>query len=623
MCGIVGVLARGAVDATVVAGMRDRLAHRGPDHAGLWTGGDGQVCLGHRRLAIIDLDPEANGPFLSTDGRFAITFNGEIYNYRALRSELERDGVRFRTASDTEVLVEAWRRWGAACLERLSGQFAFAIWDGERRELCCARDRAGEKPFYYATCGDAFVFGSELKALVAWPGFQRAVHAPAVVDFLSFGFIADPKTIWKGCHKLPPGHWMRVCLPPGGAPEPAPPEAYWDLVFASDRGICDWSEAILDALRAAADEMAVADVPLGTFLSGGVDSSAVTAALSLAGHDVRSFTVGFEDEAYDERPWARSVAERYRTSHTERVVAPDDLAAVFDAMLWHYDEPFGDYSYLPTYYLCREARRAITVALSGDGGDEVFAGYRRYQRLALRERAARLASGRGLQLAAGAAARLARSPARRRTFGQYAAPDDELLTDVLTLGLSAADLGPWARGPLAATLREYTARDAVVAHLGKAPPGEVGLINAMRYLDLKLTLAGGILVKVDRASMAVSLEVRPVFLHRGVLALGGRIPPSQLAGPGSAKRALKRALEAWLPRPLLYRRKQGFALPLSRWLAGEDAAALLAPATGASAELVDPALRTRLAAEHASGRADRTQAIHNLIVLDRWLAKWA
>ena len=218
MCGIVGVLARHRIDPGIVETMRDRLRHRGPDHAGLWQSADGRTCLGHRRLAIIDLAPEANQPFASTDGRYQVTFNGEICNYRALRTELEREGVRFRTSSDTEVLVEAWRRWQERCLEQLSGMFAFALWDADRRTLSCARDRAGEKPFHYAFSGGDFIFGSEIKALLAWPAFARRIYAPAIVDFLPFGFIAEPYTIWEGCLKLPAGHWMEVRLPPDGPP---------------------------------------------------------------------------------------------------------------------------------------------------------------------------------------------------------------------------------------------------------------------------------------------------------------------------------------------------------------------------------------------------------------------
>lgn len=623
MCGIVGVLGQEPVDPALVEGMRDCLRHRGPDHAGIWRNAESTVCLGHRRLAIIDLNPEANQPFVSTDGRYIITFNGEIYNYRALRGELEQAGIRFRTASDTEVLVEAWRHWGERCLDRLSGQFAFALWDESGRELICARDRAGEKPFHYALFDGTFIFGSELKALANWPAFPRRLHAPALVDFLSFGFIADPKTIWENCYKLPPAHWMRVRLPPGGALSLSAPVPYWDFSFAPDHSVADWSEPIRATLCSAADEMAVADVPLGTFLSGGVDSSAVTAALSRAGHCVRSFTIGFHEQGYDERPWARQVADRYRTEHHERVIVADDIDSVLDTLLWQYDEPFADYSYLPTYYLCREARRSITVALSGDGGDEVFCGYGRYQRVGVRTGLERRFPRWALRLSAGAGAALLPGPRVRRAFRQYAASPTGMYTDMLTLGLSLPDLTAAARGPLAAALRDYRPEDTVVAHLRQAPPEEVGLVNAMRYLDLKLTLAGDILVKVDRASMAVALEVRPVFLHRDLMALAGRIPSTELVGHDRAKHALKKALEGWLPSELLYRRKMGFAMPLPGWFRRPGAAGRFkAVDDAAMAELVDPALFRRLESQHVAGSADHTATLHNLGFLAQWLGRW-
>ncbi len=626
MCGIVGVLSSVPTPSGVVEAMRDRLAHRGPDAAGLWRGSNGRVCLGHRRLAVIDPTPGSDQPMASLDGRYRITFNGEIYNYRALRAELEAEGVVFRTLSDTEVLIECWRRWGAASLARLSGMFAFALWDDQERTLVCARDRVGEKPFHYAELDGALLFASELKAFSAWPGFSRPVDPIAVADFLTFGFILDPRTIWSGVHKLPAAHWLRVHLPVDGPPRVGTPERYWDLTFSPDESVRDWTGPIREALTEAAAEMAVSDVPIGTFLSGGVDSSAVTAALSRAGHEVRSFTIGFDDVGFDERPFARMVAERYHTAHRELLVAPPDMGAMQAAVLAQYDEPFGDYSALPTYALCREARREITVALSGDGGDEVFAGYSRYQRVASRARAEQLFAAPLVQLGARTAARVVRgrgSLRTLRTLGQYAAAPAAMFTDMLTLGLGRPALRALARGPLAEGLAQYDPEESIAALMRHAPPREVGLVNTMRYLDMRTTLTAGILTKVDRASMAVALEVRPVFLHHRLMTLAGRIPTRHLAGPGRAKHALKRALEPWLPREVLYRDKMGFALPLGPWF--ERGVSGIAQATGDQArlaEFVDPGAIDRMRHEHLAKEADHKATLYNLAFLDQWLAQW-
>jgi asparagine synthase (glutamine-hydrolysing) len=623
MCGIVGVVSATPVDQPLVEKMRDQLSHRGPDYAGVWSSNDGHICLGHRRLAIVDLRPESNQPFISSDGRFVLTFNGEIYNFQSLRDELTARGVTFRTRSDTEVLMEAYRAWGPASLERLSGMFSFALWDSLERRLFCARDRAGEKPFYYTVVDDAFLFASEIKALVLWPGFRRDINYPALVDFLSFGFTVEPKTIWEGCHKLPAGHWMIVDLPVSGAPRLHDPVPYWDMEFNPDYSIRDWESVILDTLQAASVEMSFADVPVGTFLSGGVDSSSIAAALSKAGRSVNTFTVGFEEQEYDERSWARQVAQQYKTNHTERVVHAEDVTAVFDKMLWHYDEPFNDYSYLPTYYVCREARKVITVALSGDGGDEVFAGYRKYQRLGLRQNVDHYLPLLRPLLLAGSDALLPETSRFRRTLQQYGMDAPAMLVDTLTTGFSLATLRQVARGPLAAALKHYTPFDAVIPLLHRAPPERVGLINTMRYLDLKLTLEGDILVKVDRASMAVSLEVRPVYLHRDMMTLAARIPPEQLADRQQAKKVLKSALRRWLPDETLYRRKQGFAMPLGQWLRG-DLKDSFEPTHSPDAltDVIDStALERRLSLQHANG-TDQTSAVHSLFFLKHWTAKW-
>lgn len=617
MCGIAGAVSDAPVDPSVVEAMCDRLRHRGPDADGTWTSDDRRVCLGHRRLAIVDLSPDANQPFVSADGRFVLTLNGEIYNFRPLRARLEGMGARFRTSSDTEVLLEAYRHWGADCLQELSGMFAFAIWDEAERHLFCARDRVGEKPFHYAQVGGAFVFASELKALLAWPGFRHDIDNSAVADFLSLGFVPDPKTIWAGARKLPPGHWLVVEHGIDGRAVVKSPVAWWDLEFDPDHSVSDWHPAVLGALEDAAAEMSYADVPLGAFLSGGVDSSSVTAALSRAGRSVHTFTVGFDDAAYDERPWAAEVARRYRTDHTERIVVATDVAPVFDeVILWHFDEPFNDYSYLPTYYLCREAKASITVALSGDGGDELFAGYRKYRRLALRKDLDRVVPRPLVRLAARAATALDgadTSPARR--LASYGGDPSGMLADMVTTGLPGASLRAAARGALAETLRQYDPRDTVSELLAAAPPAEVGLVNAMRYLDLKLTLAGGILVKVDRASMAVALEARPVYLNRALIDLAARIPPSCLVDRHSSKKLLTGALAAWLPDSVLRRPKQGFAMPPGSWLAGGHEGDV--PGTG-------PGRYDRVSDLLDTAALPETPAVaHSIMFLDRWLGRWA
>lgn len=623
MCGIIGVLSNRPVEPRHAVAMRDSLVHRGPDDQGLWLAPDAQVCLGFRRLAIVDLRPDANQPFVSGDGRYVIVFNGEIYNFKQLRLELEAEGIRFRTRSDTEVLLESFRRWRQDCVRHFSGMFAFAVWDTVERRLFCGRDRVGEKPFYYAQLGRDFLFASETKALLAWPDLRRRIHMPAVVDFLSLGFVADPKCVWEDCRKLAPGHTMWVDLAPGDRPRVHEPRQYWDLQFAPDASVTDWGPEILDTLQAAAREMSFADVPVGAFLSGGVDSSSVVAALSRSGSTVNSFTIGFDDAEYDERPSAREVARMYGTNHQERVVVADDVDAAIDRLVWHFDEPFNDYSYLPTFYVCKTAREAITVALSGDGGDELFAGYPKYRRFALGDELTRVLPRPVKRTIGWAASGLPAGSQLRGKVLQHTTGVADMIADAFTLGFGHDALRGIARGELAACLAEYSPADLVRSLLRSAPPGEVGLVNAMRYLDLKLTLAGDILVKVDRASMAVSLEVRPVFLHRDVLALAARIPPRILATRHEAKRALKAAVRPWLPDSIVSRPKMGFAMPLKNWF-GDDGVSLAQPVAGPrlTDEWIDGDALNGLLAVHRRGGANHASRIHALSFLRRWDARW-
>ena len=609
MCGIAGAISSGPVDPGVLDRMRDDLAHRGPDHAASWLSSDGRVGLGHRRLAVIDLLPEANQPFASHDGRFLLVYNGELYNYRELRKELETHGVAFRTRSDSEVLLEAFRLWGEGALPRFSGMFAFAIWDQAERTLFCARDRAGEKPFYYATLPGAFLFASEPKAFLHWPSFARRIHYPALLDFLAYGFVPDPKCIWEHCAKLAPGQCMVVRTGADGGPQVQEPRAWWDWSFNPEPNERDWTGRILGTLTGAAREMAIADVPLGVFLSGGVDSSSVVAALARGGKRVKTFTIGFDDVAFDERKWARAVAERYGTEHHERVLEPRDADAALQRLMWHFDEPFGDHSFLPTYYLAAETGKQVIVALSGDGADETFAGYRRYSRTMRRVGVRRFLPDRLLARVARAADRHLHPAGRiRQLSAKYGYDPAAMLTGIFTTGLTASALEAHARGPLAAAARHCHPREAITRLMRQAPPDRVGLVNTLRYIDFKHALAGDILVEVDRACMAVALEVRPVYLHRDMLDLAAAIPGAQLAGRRHTKETLKVAMGSWLPAGNIRRGKQGFLAPMSRWLEESNGGGWTGSAGSVLPELLD----------HAPLPRDAFQ----LQLLDRWLARW-
>jgi asparagine synthase (glutamine-hydrolysing) len=416
---------------------------------------------------------------------------------------------------------------------------------------------------------------------------------------------------------------MLVRTGPDGTPRAETPRSWWDWSFAPDTGEQDWTGRLLGTLEAAAREMAIADVPLGVFLSGGVDSSSVAAALARGGGTVKTFTIGFGDVEFDERQWARVVAEQYHTEHYERVLEPHDVNAVYQQLLWQYDEPFSDQSFLPTYYLSAETRKHVTVALSGDGADEAFAGYRKYKRMMTRVGVRKFLPDRLLgKVAKLAQQRLSPSSRLSRLSVKYGYDAAGMITGLLTPGLSTAALEANTRGPLAQAAADYHPGEVITRLLRKAPPDEVGLVNALRYVDFKHTLAGDILVKVDRASMAVALEVRPVYLHRDMLDLAGAIPGAQLATSRHTKEALKVALRSWLPEGTIRRGKQGFLAPLDRWLKEAEGASWTRDAGSIIHELLDPSLLARLKQVKKKGGRGKPRAVHQLLLLDHWLARW-
>jgi asparagine synthase (glutamine-hydrolysing) len=579
MCGITGLFdTRGerAVSHPVLHRMNETQTHRGPDEGSLHL--EPGVGLGHRRLSIIDV-ATGQQPLFNEDGSVGIVFNGEIYNFQELVPELQALGHVFRTHSDTEVIVHAWEAWGEDCVKRLRGMFAFAIWDRNRQTFFLARDRLGVKPMYYALLDDGWlVFGSELKSLLAYQGgsggLRREIDPLAVEEYFALGYVAEPRTIFKQAKKLEPAHTLMIRR---GAPLP-PPRAYWDVRFTLDNPI--GAEEALHELRERLTESVrlrlISEVPLGAFLSGGVDSSAVVATMAgLSATPVHTCSIAFDDPAFNESAFAQTVADRYRTDHFVETVKSDDFGLV-DTLARLYDEPYADSSAIPTYRVCQLARKRVTVALSGDGGDESFGGYRRY-RLHLMEERMRQALPAGIrQPLFGLLGRVyPKADWAPRVFRAKTTFEGMARTSVEAYFHSVSIL----RGPMRDQLfsdafkRElggYGAQQVFDRHAARHAElsGSDDPLALIQYLDQKTYLVGDINTKVDRASMAHSLEVREPLMDHKLVEWLGSLPSNLKVRGREGKFLLKKAMEPMLPGDVLYRPKMGFSVPLARWFRG-------------------------------------------------------
>lgn len=623
MCGIAGIFHCGTikpVDPQRVERMCDALIHRGPDGSGVWT--HPGVGLGHRRLSIIDLEGSPQ-PMHSADGRAVIVFNGEIYNFRELRRELEGQGAQFRTDGDTETILAAWQRWGPDCLDRLHGMFAFALYDLDRRELFLARDRFGVKPLFTAHLSDgSLAFASELKGLLAHPLLRREVDPLAVEDYMTWGYVPDHRSILKGVEKLPAGHFrlLRHDRPP------APPRQWWDVRFAErHRGSTeDFSAQLLHHLREGVTSRMVSDVPLGAFLSGGVDSSSVVALMSEAsGNPVRTCSIGFDVAAMDETAHAGRVAELFGTQHEARIVDPDDFALV-DRLAGIFDEPFADASALPTWRVCELARSHVTVALSGDGADEAMAGYRR-QVFHHREEQARSLMPSALR------APILGSLGRIWPKADWAPRPLRVKSTLLSLATSGARGYAQALSVVPAPLRRGLYSDVFRRELGEYR-GEQPLVDLMeraparsgldraQYADLKFWLPGDILTKVDRTSMDVSLEAREPLLDHRLIEFAAGLPERHRIRGRQGKWLMKRTMRRYLPDDILFRPKQGFVTPLAEWFRGplaSDAQAIASSAGLAGMGWFDETQLKKIAESHRSGRSDHSRLLWQLLMLDK------
>jgi len=630
MCGIVGIFdrtGRRPIDAGLLKRMSDALAHRGPDGEGFHV--EPGVGLGHRRLAIIDVS-HGHQPLYNETGEVGIVFNGEIYNFEEIARELVAHGHVFKTRSDTEVIVHAWEQWGEACLDRFRGMFSFLLWDRRRDVLFAARDRLGKKPLYYALLADGHVvFASELKALLVHPDLDRRIDVRAIEEFFAFGYVPDPRTIYAGIAKLEAGCMLIL---PRGERGALQPRRYWTPKFAPDRtmGAADAEARLVVELKEAVRLRLISEVPLGAFLSGGVDSSAVVAMMAeLNDRPVETFSIGFKQRDFDESEHAAAVAARFKTSHHTRIVDADAFDLI-DRLGDIYDEPFGDASAIPTLQVCAAAREHVTVALSGDGGDEVFCGYRRYLWHAREERVRALVPAGIRRSFFGALARIypkadwAPRPLRAKTTLTELALDP---LEAFFVNVSVVDDA--TRDALfSPTLKRELDGHHAVSVLGRyavEAPHHDPLVWA-QYLDLKTWLPGGILTKVDRASMAVSLEARSPFLDHRLIEWAATLPPELKLRGTSGKWILKRALEKRLPPEILYRRKQGFSVPLSRWFRDQLRArvreALLGGAL-ADSRFFDLTTIARLLDQHQSGLRDHSRTLWLLLMFETFLRREA
>ncbi len=621
MCGIAGIFHPGTpkpVEPNRILAMIAAQAHRGPDGDGIWTAPG--VGLGHRRLSIIDLE---GSPQPMSDGTLTITYNGEVYNFAELRAELTAKGVRFRTEGDTEVLLHAWRAWGPSMLDRLNGMFAFAIHDSAAHTLFLARDRMGVKPLHYVELADgSLAFASELKGLLAHPQLRRVPDLSAVEDYLAFGYVPDDACLVAGVKKLAAGHFLLV---ERGRPVPSP-RKWWDLDFTNRAtgSAKALGEELVDRMRVAVRSRMVADVPLGAFLSGGVDSSAVVALMAEASPKaVRTCTIGFDEAGHDEREYADAVARRFATDHRERVVQSGDFGLI-DTLVASFDEPFADASALATYQVCALARENVTVALSGDGADEALAGYRRYKFQAAEERIRGLLPEHLRQDVFGTLGRWypkadwAPRPMRAKsTLLALARGGGEAYAR--SVGVTTPELRTDLFNPSArAALQGHRAEDRYVATMTNAPARDA--IDRAQYADIKHWLPGDILTKVDRTSMAVGLEAREPLLDHRLIEFCATLPANMRLRHGEGKWLMKKAMEPYIPREILYRQKMGFVTPISAWfregLAGE-ASALAKSRTLGETGWFDMATIARIADEHRMGRAEHGRTLWQFVMLER------
>ena len=622
MCGIAGTFlfdAGASVDRAALAAMTGVIAHRGPDADGFYV--DGSVGLGHRRLSIIDL-ATGDQPLSNEDGTVWVIFNGEIYNFRDVRAELEERGHVFRTHSDTEVIVHGYEEWGEEVVQRFRGMFAFALWDARARRMLLARDRLGIKPLYYSLLGGrGLVFGSEIKAVLEHPGVSREWRFDALDAYLALQYVPTPLTIYADVLKLPPGH--RILVEDGRVRV----EQYWSLSFTGDGDRLreeEYLEQLEELLHESVKLRLISDVPLGAFLSGGVDSSAVVAAMmETSDAPVLTTSVGFAEERFNEVGYAQRVAAHLGCEHYTRTVTPD-IVDLLPRLAWHLDEPFSDASAVPTYYVSAVARERVTVALSGDGGDELWAGYARHRMERLESQARRWLGRTGAAAAGQLAQFLPLSVKGARSLRHLALPPAEACAQKHVYGLFEQGVRDRLYTPdFASMVRGHDPLSSFRTHYARCASPDP--MDRALVVDVQTYLLDDILTKVDKMSMAVSLEARVPLLDHKLVEFAASVPIDLKLHSGRTKHLLRRFLEKRIPRDILERPKHGFEAPTGEWLRGRlapMASDLLLSPTFHQRGIFSPAMVGRLWAEHQSGRRDHRHRLWSLLMLELWFREF-
>jgi asparagine synthase (glutamine-hydrolysing) len=598
--------------------MCDTIIHRGPDDEGV--GIVENVALGMRRLSIIDIEGGSQ-PIFNEDRSVRVTFNGEIYNYRELRRTLEQSGHTFRTQSDTEVLVHAYEEYGTGFLTRLNGMFALALHDISRQQVILARDQMGIKPLFYSITAEAIIWGSEIKAILASGGIDRSLEPSSLLEFLSWEYVPGGATLFRDIQKLPAGHMLIA----NASGKITGPEQYWDIptsVPAELNSESEWLERLGDAVGESVQRQLVSDVPLGAFLSGGVDSSLVVSAMGSA----RTFSIGFDDPSYNELPFSKEVAVHLGTQHETRVIKPY-VADLFDDLMHYMDDPIGDFSIFPTYLVSKLARESVTVCLSGDGGDELFGGYETYVAQNMAEKYAKVPYM--LRSLIGSIARALPPTSRKKgltnKIKRFVEGNDYpesmgharwriFLSDVLRKSLFTPEFAGQLERPAGQHILELSSR-----------AGQLTGLSRSLYVDAKSYLSDNCLVKVDRMSMAVSLEVRVPLLDVGLVELAFSIPDSLKVNRGQTKYLLKKLAARTIPKNCVYRPKEGFSIPIKNWLGGQFRPILeryTNPALLRSEGIFEPSVVSTLKSEHLAGKANHSHILWSLIVFHAWQERW-